>query len=77
MASATGMILGARQESWRPRVVISAFLKEELMVWRGLEMLGTGFMAKRITISSPVEIPPRMPPEWLERNLTLPFSERI
>jgi hypothetical protein len=64
MDSATGMILGARQQSWRPRVAISAFLPDFVMVLRDLLMEGTGFMPNLIIISSPVEIPPRIPPDY-------------
>ena len=64
---------GQRQQSWRPKIFIEVFLPLLLMVFWVLEILGTALIASRMTISSPVEIPPRMPPLLLERNFILPF----
>ena len=37
-------------------------------VRRGLRIEDVGFTAKRATTGWPVEMPPRMPPAWLDRN---------
>ena len=42
------------------------------MVWRGVRIDDVGFTAKRATTGCPVEIPPRIPPAWLERKVGAP-----
>src|ERR1700760_1250417 len=37
------------------------------IVLRGDKIEDVGFTAKRVTICWPVEMPPRIPPAWLER----------
>lgn len=44
-----------------------------MIVLRGIGIEETGFIAKRKMRSSPVEIPPRMPPALLLKNWSLPF----
>ena len=43
-------------------------------VRRGVRIDEVGFTAKRATIGWPVEMPPRMPPAWLDRNIGWPSA---
>ena len=44
---------------------------------RGLRIELVGLTANRQTMSWPVEMPPRIPPAWFDRNATLPSRIRI
>ena len=77
MASTTGtarpQIVGSRRVMG-DRMVSS--MVAMLTVFCGIEMVEVGLTATRPRISSPFEIPPRMPPAWFVSNVTRPFSSR-
>ena len=60
------------QGSWRPLVTISVSSPATVMVRRGVRIDDVGLTAKRATMSWPEEIPPRMPPAWLEEKRGTP-----
>ena len=66
MASATGTMRGTMQGSWRPPMEITVGVPAVSTVCWGFCTLGVGLTASRTTTSSPLEMPPRMPPAWLE-----------
>ena len=64
MASTIGTARGSTQGSWRPlaeRVVAEPLA---VTVCCSLRIVAVGLNATRITIASPLLIPPWMPPEW-------------
>jgi hypothetical protein len=72
MASPTGTARMPTHGSWRPLVTISVSAPCLSIVWRGVRIDEVGLTANRATIDWPVEMPPRMPPAWLDRNRGLP-----
>ena len=72
IASPTGTARMPTQGSWRPLVRSRSPAPTRSTVWRGVRIELVGFTAKRATIGWPVEMPPRMPPAWLEPNTTRP-----
>ena len=70
MASPTGTARMPTQGSWRPLVTMSVSVPLRSTVRRGDRIEDVGFTANRATTGCPVEMPPKMPPAWLERKLT-------
>src|ERR1700742_2792566 len=70
MASPTGTARMPTQGSCRPLVKISVSPPLRSTVRRGVRIDDVGFTAKRTTTGCPVEMPPRMPPAWLDRKVT-------
>ena len=68
IASPTGAARMPTQGSCRPLVTISVSSPARVTVRRGDRIEDVGLTAKRATIGWPVEMPPRIPPAWLERN---------
>src|SRR3546814_9170364 len=56
------------QGSWRPVVTISTALPSTSTPSTGNRRLEVGLNATEHTTCWPLDIPPRMPPAWLERN---------
>src|SRR6185312_11350030 len=77
IASPTGTARMPTQGSCRPLVTMSMFSPRLVTPLRGVRIELVGFTANRTTMSWPVEMPPRMPPALLERNVTLPSCMRI
>ena len=77
IASPTGTPRMPTQGSCRPLVAISAFSPRIVTVRRGTGIELVGLTANRTTMSWPVEIPPRTPPAWFDRNAGSPASIRI
>ena len=69
MASPTGTARMPTQGSWRPLVMMSVSAPLRSTVRRGDRIDEVGLTAKRATTGWPVEMPPRMPPAWLDRKL--------
>src|SRR5918995_687208 len=76
IASATGTARGTTEGSWRPstRIVRGSMLISIVSCSRATEEVG--LIANRTTISSPDEMPPRVPPALLLRVRTRPFVQR-
>src|SRR5882724_2317050 len=77
IASPTGTARIPTQGSCRPLVTTSMFSPCLVTPLRGVGIELVGFTANRTTMSWPVEMPPRMPPALLERNVTWPSCMRI
>src|SRR3977135_1253280 len=65
------------QGSCLPWVSISTSLPSASAVRIGCKIELVGLTAKRMTMSCPVEMPPRMPPALFDRNTTAPSRMRI
>jgi hypothetical protein len=65
------------QGSWRPFVNISVSAPWRSTVRRGCRIDEVGFTAKRTTTGCPVEMPPKMPPEWLDKKRVPSLPVRI
>ena len=72
IASPIGTARMPTQGSCRPLVDMSISAPALLIVRRGLRIDDVGFTAKRATTGWPLEMPPRMPPAWFDRNSGLP-----
>ena len=59
-----------------PWSTISVSLPWRSIVRRGVRIDDVGLTAKRTTIGWPVEMPPRMPPAWFDRNTRLAVRRR-
>ena len=77
MASSTGAARMATQGSWRPVVLRSISVPDSSMDWRGVGIEEVGLNATRATMVWPVEMPPRIPPAWFDRNRTPSSPMRI
>ena len=72
IASTMGTARGSTQGSWRPRPSSVVGLPSTSTVSCDRMMVATGLKAARMTMFSPIEMPPWMPPEWFVRVLTRP-----
>src|SRR3546814_422640 len=68
IASQIGVARMPTQGSWRPVVTISTALLSTSTPSTGNRRLEVGLNATEHTTCWPLDIPPRMPPAWLERN---------
>ena len=75
MASATGTARIPTQGSWRPLVTTSVGSPALVIDLRALKIDEVGLTANLATISCPVDMPPRIPPAWLEEYFGFHFSK--
>ena len=68
IASHTGFILGIAHGSCLPSIFIDLSLPSISIVFCSLAIEGIGFTATLTTISSPLDIPPTIPPALFVRN---------
>src|SRR3989339_59950 len=74
MASATGTARGHRHGSCLPDTAIFACFPLLSTVCCSFEIDDAGFIAMRQIMSSPLLIPPDIPPELLVENFTFPLE---
>jgi hypothetical protein len=74
MLSTIGTALGTTQGSWRPLALSSVSMPSRVTVFCFTPMVEVGLKATRMTMSSPLEIPPWTPPDRLDLVLTYSTS---
>mmetsp|Transcript_7907 Transcript_7907/g.32097 ORF Transcript_7907/g.32097 Transcript_7907/m.32097 type:complete len:249 (+) Transcript_7907:295-1041(+) len=77
MLSTIGTARGTTQGSWRPRARSCSSTPSRVTVFCFLAMVEVGLNATLKTMSSPLEMPPWMPPERLVRVRMLPSGSSV